>query len=416
MVAAGTAKIEKSARQYRADFPILGQMMNGRKLAFLDTAASAQKPKIVIDSMSSVYSTGYANIHRGVYRISQELTTAFEEVRQKVADFIGAPGARNIVFTRNSTEAINLVAQSWGRTHLQKGDEVILSAMEHHANIVPWQLLQAQIGIEIKVIPVLDDGTLDYEAYQSLLSPRTKMVGVVHISNAFGVRNNISKIIKLSRDFNPKIKVLIDGSQGVVHSPVNVIALDADFYVFTGHKLYGPTGIGALYGKYEALESMPPYQGGGDMIERVSFSGSTFREPPHRFEAGTPPIAEVIGLGAAIDYVREIGFDFIQKREENLLAYGNKKLKEISGLKVFGDVSDKAGIFSFTIENMHPSDIGMVLDQCGVAVRAGHHCCMPLLERFGLDATVRASLGLYSNEEDIDALVEGLHKARELFQ
>lgn len=416
MAVAGAAKIDEGIAARRGDFPGLSRAMNGRDLAFLDTAASAQKPRAVIEAMSRVYETGYANIHRGIYRISQELTTAFEDVRARTAAFIGAQGHENIVFTRNATEGINLVAQSWGGAFLREGDEVILTGMEHHANIVPWQLLQDRTGIKIKAVPVLDDGTLDYAGLEALLSPRTRLVGAVHISNAFGVENDASKIIGIAKGFNPEIKVLIDGSQAVVHRPVNMRELGADFYVFTGHKLYGPTGIGVLYGRREVLESMPPYQGGGDMIERVSFAGTTFREPPHRFEAGTPAIAEVIGLGAAIGYVEEIGLEAIQAHERRLLAYGTERLKEIRGLKLYGDVPEKAGVFSFTIERIHPSDIGMVLDQCGVAVRAGHHCCMPLLERFGLSATVRASLGLYSNEADIDALVEGLHKAERLFQ
>lgn len=416
MAVTGIAKIGADIARRRGDFPALAREMNGRPLAFLDTAASAQKPRAVIEAMSRVYETGYANIHRGIYSISQDLTAAFEGVRARVAAFVGAESHASIVFTRNATEGVNLVAQSWGRAHLKPGDEIILTGMEHHANIVPWQLLEAQIGVRIKVIPVLDDATLDYEAFLSLLSPKTKLVGAVHISNAFGVRNDVNKIIEIVREFNPEIKVLIDGSQAVVHSPVNMRALDADFYVFTGHKLYGPTGIGVLYSKREVLESMPPYQGGGDMIERVSFSGTSFREPPHRFEAGTPAIVEVIGLGAAIDYVESIGFEAIEAHERRLLAYGTERLKDIRGLTLYGDVPDKAGIFSFTMEGAHPSDIGMVLDQCGVAVRAGHHCCMPLLERFGLNATVRASLGLYSSEADIDALVHGLRKVEELFQ
>ena len=294
----------KNTPNYRADFPVLSTEMNGKSLAFLDSAASAQKPQAVIDAMNTVLETGYSNIHRGLYRISQELTTDFEGVRGKIADFIGANSEKEVIFTRNSTESINLVAQSWGRTHLKSGDEVILSEMEHHANIVPWQLLQEQIGIKIKVIPVLDDGSLDDQAFETLLSEKTKLIGIVHISNALGVINNVNQIIKLSRDFNPKIKVLIDGSQSAVHQKIDVQKLDSDFFVFTGHKLYGPTGIGVLHAKYEILESMPPYQGGGDMIERVSFDGTTYKEPPYRFEAGTPAIVEVIGLGAAVDYLQ----------------------------------------------------------------------------------------------------------------
>lgn len=399
----------------RADFPVLQTEMNGKPLAFLDSGASAQKPQAVIDAMNAVLEGGYSNIHRGLYRISQDLTADFESVRAKIAAFIGAKSEKEIVFTRNSTESINLVAQSWGRTHLKAGDEVIISEMEHHANIVPWQLLKDQIGIEIKLIPVLDDGSLDYATFETLLSEKTKLVAVVHISNATGIVNNVNQIIGLSRDFNPKIKVLIDGSQSAVHQKIDVQKLDSDFFVFTGHKLYGPTGTGVLHAKEEALESMPPYQGGGDMIERVSFDGTTYKEPPYRFEAGTPAIVEVIGLGAAVDYVQNIGFDAITAHEAALRDVGHKRLAEIEGLTLYGTAAEKAGIFSFTMEGAHPSDIGMILDQCGVAVRAGHHCCMPLMQRFGIDATTRASLGLYSNEADINQLIEGLHKVRELF-
>ena len=399
---------------YRADFPVLQTQMNGKALAFLDSGASAQKPQSVIDAMNAVLEGGYSNIHRGLYSISQQLTADFEAVRAKTAGFIGANSEKEIVFTRNSTEAINLVAHSWARVNLRQGDEIILTQMEHHANIVPWQLLAEQIGVEIKVIPVLDDGTLDYDAFEALLSEKTKLVGVVHISNATGIINNINKIINVSRNFNPKIKVLIDGSQGAVHTPVNVKELDADFYVFTGHKLYGPTGIGVLFGKYDVLKAMPPFMGGGDMIERVSFEGTEYREAPYRFEAGTPPIVEVIGLGAAIDYVENVGFDYIEAHENALRDYGHQRLKEIDGLKLYGTHPDKIGIFSFTIDGLHHSDIGMILDQCGIAVRAGHHCCMPLMQRYGIEGTIRASLGLYSNEHDIDQLIDGLKKARDM--
>ncbi|MCB1563631.1 MAG: cysteine desulfurase [Alphaproteobacteria bacterium] len=400
--------------QYRADFPILAAQMHGKPLAFLDSGASAQKPRAVIEAMNRIYESGYSNIHRGLYEISQNLTEDFESVRSKVAAFIGAPSDKNIVFTRNATEAVNLVAQSWGAAHLQEGDEIILTEMEHHANIVPWQLLRDKTGIVIKTVPFDERGVLDLEEYESLLSHKTKLISLVHVSNALGTINPVNKIIKIARDFYPEIKVLIDGSQGVVHMPVDVQAMDADFYVFTGHKLYGPTGIGVLYGKTEALESMPPYQGGGDMIERVAFEETTYKEPPYRFEAGTPAIVEVIGLGAAIDYVSQIGMADIAAHEKALLTYGTEKLRAISGLTMHGTAPNKAGIMSFTIEGLHISDIGMILDQCGVAVRTGHHCCMPLMARLGVEGTVRASLGLYSNRNDIDQLVEGLEKAKDL--
>lgn len=402
--------------QYRSDFPVLHVPMNGKPLAFLDSGASAQKPQVVIDAMREVLESGYSNIHRGLYNISQNLTEKYEAVRGKVARFINAPSDKTIVFTRNTTEAINLVAHSWGRAHLKAGDEVILTEMEHHANIVPWQLLQHEIGITIKTVPFDECGALDLDAFQALLSDKTKLVGCIHVSNALGTINNINNIIEISRQFNPKIKVLIDGSQGIVHGPVDVQAMDCDFFAFTGHKLYGPTGVGVLYGKYDVLESMPPYQGGGDMIERVSFSGTTYKEPPFRFEAGTPPIVEVIGLGAAVDYCVDIGMDNIEKHEADLLSYATGKLLDIDGLTIYGTAPDKAGIISFTMDGAHTSDIGMVLNQCGVAVRTGHHCCMPLMDRLGIEGTVRASLGLYSNRDDIDQLVEGLYKVKELFQ
>lgn len=401
--------------KYRADFPGLARKMHGQSLAFLDTAASAQKPQAVINAMNDVMTGGYANIHRGLYEISQTLTQRFEDVRLKVAKFIGAATEREIVFTRNATEAINLVAQSWGRANLTKDDEIILTQMEHHANIVPWQLLQDEIGFHIKVIPVLENGTLDLEAYQKLLSPKTKLVCVVHISNALGTINPAQKIIETAKAYDARIHTLVDGSQSVVHNVINVAQLGADFFVFTGHKLYGPTGIGVLYGRYDVLNAMRPYQGGGDMIERVSFNGTTYKEAPYKFEAGTPAIIEVIGLGAAIDYVQSVGLENIAAHEAQLLGYATQELQKIEGVKIMGNAPEKAGIIAFTTDFAHPSDIGMVLDQCGVAVRAGHHCCMPLMQRFGVDATVRASIGLYNNKDDIDALVRGVLKAKELF-
>ena len=402
---------------WRDDFPLLSTTMHGKPLAFLDSGASAQKPRAVIEAMDAVLSGGYSNIHRGLYEISQNLTSEFEAVRRKVAAFINASTDKEIVFTRNSTEGINLVAQSWGRATLRAGDEIILTAMEHHANIVPWQLLCEQIGCVVKVVPVTEDGMLDIAAYQALLSDKTKLVGCVHISNALGTINPVADMIKTARAFNPDIKILVDGSQSVVHMAVDVQAMDADFFVFTGHKLYGPTGIGVLYGKYDVLEGMPPYQGGGDMIERVSFSGTTYKEPPFRFEAGTPAIVEVIGLGAAIDYVTEAGLDKIALHEQALLDYATPLVKDVKGLVLYGpaDTTHKAGILSFTIDGTHPSDVGMVLDQCGVAVRTGHHCCMPLMEHMGIDATVRASFGMYTNKDDVDALVFGLNKVIDLF-
>lgn len=409
--------MSKLSSPWRSDFPIFGTKMHGQKLVFLDSGASAQKPCAVIEAMDAVLSRGYANIHRGLYEISQNLTAAFEDVRAKVARFIGAGSANEIIFTRNSTEGINLVAQSWGRSFLKEGDEIILTAMEHHANIVPWQLLAGPVGCTIKVIPITADGRLDLPAFEKLLSKKTKLIGVVHVSNALGTINPVETIIKTARAFNPAIKVLVDGSQSAVHAAIDVRAMDADFFVFTGHKLYGPTGIGVLYGKAEILDSMPPYQGGGDMIERVRFSGTTYKEPPARFEAGTPAIVEAIGLGAAVDYVVDIGMEAIAVHERKLLEYATAEIRAVPGITLYGpeDTAHKAGILSFTMEGAHPSDVGMVLDPCGVAVRTGHHCCMPLMEALGVDATVRASFGLYTNSADIDALIAGLYKVRSLF-
>ena len=399
---------------YRADFPVLQKKMNGKPVAFLDSGASAQKPRAVIEAMRAVMETDYANIHRGLYQFSQVTTARFENVRQKVADFIGAPSEKEIIFTRNATEGINLVAQSWGRHFLSPGDEIIISGMEHHANIVPWQLLRDQVGIVLKIIPVRENGTLDLSAFEKLLSDRTRLVSIVHVSNALGTINPVEEIIAATRRFNADIKVMLDGSQAVVHKAVNIAALDCDFYVWTGHKLYGPTGVGVLYGRSEILNNMPPYQGGGDMIENVTFAKTTYKDAPGRFEAGTPAIVEVIGLGAAIDYIAAIGMEAIAAHEARLLEYGLARLADIPGLTLYGPDTYRAGIMSLTANWGHASDIAMILDQQGIAVRSGHHCCQPLMQRFNVDATIRASLGLYSNESDIDRFVEGLFKAKEL--
>lgn len=399
---------------YRKDFPAMAATMNGKPFVYLDSGSSAQKPQVVIDAMASAMKDNYANIHRGLYNYSQVKTEQFEAVRKNVAAFIGAPSENSIVFTGNSTDAINLVSQTFGRKYLKSGDEVIVSGMEHHANIVPWQLLRDQKGIVLKIIPVLDDGSLDYEAYKNLLSPRTKLVAVTHISNAIGVVNSIKKIKEIASPLYPEIRFLVDGSQSAVHTPLNMAEMDPDFFVFTGHKLYGPTGIGVLYGKEDLLNSLPPYKGGGDMIERVTFEETTFKPAPARFEAGTPPIAEVIALGAAIDYLSAIGMEEIEAREQELLAYATERLQAIPGLRIYGTAPHKAGIISFTLEGIHTSDIAMVLDRMGIAVRTGHHCCMPLMQRFGIEGTVRVSMGLYTTKGDIDSLCQGLDKVREL--
>lgn len=400
---------------YRKDFPILSQEVNGSPVAYLDSASSAQKPQVVLDSIRGTYESNYANIHRGLYHFSQVVTQQFEEVRGKVARFINAPSSEEIIFTRNTTEAINLVAQSWGRSNLQAGDEIVISEMEHHANIVPWQMLETQIGVKIKVIPILDDGSLDFGSFAALLSEKTKLISVVQASNALGTINSVQKIVKTAKNFNENIKIMIDGSQSVVHSTVDVQEIGCDFFAFTGHKLYGPNGVGVLWGKAEILADMPPYQGGGDMIETVSFDkGTTFKAAPARFEAGTPAIVEVIALGAAIDYVQAIGMEAIAAHEKALLDVMMRELSMIEGLTFYGAAQEKVGVVSFTADWAHASDIAMILDKCGVAVRTGHHCCMPLMTRFGIDATVRASLGLYSNENDVRALVSGLNKAKEM--
>lgn len=399
---------------YRNDFPILQDRMNGKPLAYLDTASSSQKPQIVIDKMTEIMTHHYANIHRGLYHLSQVVTQEYESVRAKAAEFINAPSQNEIVFTRNTTEGINLVAQSWGRTFLQTGDEIILSGMEHHANIVPWQLLRDQIGIVIKVIPLLANGDLDLEAYQSLLSDKTKLVSVVHASNALGVINPVERIVKAAKAYNSSIVVLVDASQSIVHGGIDVQEIGCDFVTFTGHKLYGPSGVGVLWGRYDILQSMPPYQGGGDMIERVSFDQTTYKPAPARFEAGTPAIVEVIGLGAAIDYIRAIGADNIAAHEKALFDSLMHDLQKVDGLTFYGTTQNKVGIASFTAAWGQGSDIAMILDKCGVAVRSGHHCCMPLMQGLGIDGTIRVSLGLYSNKNDIDSLVHGMHKAKEM--
>lgn len=398
----------------RDDFPALSEKVNGKPVAFLDTAASAQKPRAVIDAMSGVMSHSYANIHRGLYHFSQVTTQEYESVRGKVADFINAYSEREIVFTRNTTEAINLVAQSWGADTLKDGDEIILSAMEHHANIVPWQLLQDRVKFTIKVVPVLSNGMLDFEAFRNLLSDKTKLVAVVQASNALGTINPVSRMAGAAKAFNPAIRVLVDASQSAVHGGVDVQELGCDFLTITGHKLYGPTGVGALWAREDILNAMRPYQGGGDMIERVSFEGTTYKSAPARFEAGTPAIVEVIGFGAAIDYIRTVGQANIAAHEKHLLDIMTREVAKIDGLTLYGSAQEKVGIVSFTAAWAQSSDIGMILDKQGVAVRVGHHCCMPLMQAFGISGTIRASLGLYSNENDINALVQGLKKAKEL--
>ena len=397
----------------RADFPILATEVNGHPLAFLDSGASAQKPEAVLRRMDEIYRGAYANVHRGAYSLSQAATDHYENARKTVAKYLNAGSDDEIIFTRNVTAAVNLVAHSYGKAFLQAGDEIIITHMEHHANIVPWQLLRDDIGIVLKVAPIDDAGNFLMDEFEALLGPKTKLVAVTHVSNVLGTIVPIKEVTALAHARD--IPVLIDGAQGIVHTRVDVQDLDVDFYAFTGHKLYGPTGIGVLYGKKDLLNSMPPYQGGGDMIELVTFEKTTYRETPARFEAGTPPIVEAAGLAAAIDYVDAIGVEPIAAHEQDLLAYATTGLKEIDGLTIYGEADHKAGIISFTLENVHPHDIGTIIDSRGVAVRAGHHCAQPLMDRFGLAATARASFGMYSNKDDVDALVAALNYAKDIF-
>ncbi|NQW02270.1 MAG: cysteine desulfurase [Rhodospirillales bacterium] len=396
----------------RRDFPILKQKVYGKSLVFLDSGASAQKPQVVIDAVRECYETYYSNVHRGAHFLSQRCTDAYEAVRADIAGFINAPSENNVVITSSVTESINLVAQTWGRKFLKAGDEVIVSEMEHHANIVPWQLLETEIGITIKVAPIDENGEFLLDSFKQLLSPKTKLVAITEVSNVLGTIVPVKEVIRLAHAAGAL--VLIDGAQGIVHHGVDVQDLDCDFYGFTGHKLYGPSGVGVLYGKAEVLSAMPPYQGGGDMIEKVSFSGTTFKEPPHRFEAGTPPIAQVIGLGAAIRYVSGLGMDNIAAHEQGLLAYANSRIEDLGGVRIVGQAHDKAAIISFLLDGAHPFDVAAVLDRQGVATRVGHHCAEPLMDRLGVVGTVRASFGLYNTSDDVDRLIAALGKAKDL--
>lgn len=396
-----------------ADFPILSQQVHGRRLVYLDNGATTQKPQSVIDAETRYYSESNANIHRGVHWLSQHSTDLYDRSRERVRGFLNAARNEEIVFTRGTTEAINLVAASWGRSKLRSGDEILLSGMEHHSNIVPWQLVAEQTGAIVRVIPVTDNGELDMQAFAGLLNERTRFVGVCHVSNALGTVNPVADITRMAHEVGAV--VLIDGAQAVAHQKVDVQALACDFYVFSGHKLYGPTGIGALYGRKELLDAMPPWQGGGDMIHTVSFERSTYAETPQKFEAGTPNIAGAIGLEAAIAYVESIGLNQIAAHEAALVQYACEALADIPGLRFIGEAAERAGIVSFVLEGIHPHDLGTILDMEGVAIRAGHHCAMPLMTRFGLPGTARASFAVYNTFEDIDALVAGLRKARRLF-
>lgn len=397
----------------RQDFPILKQRVHGKPLIYLDNAATSQKPQRVIDAVCQFYAEDCSNIHRGVHALSERSTQTYEQARVKVQRYINAASEREIIFVRGTTEGINLVAQTFGRSRMQPGDEIVISAMEHHSNIVPWQLLCQQTGARLRVIPMNDDGELLLDEYEKLLGDRTKLVSIVHVSNALGTINPIHQMIALAHEQN--IPVLIDGAQAVQHLKVDVQELDCDFYAFSGHKLYGPTGIGVLYGKADLLEAMPPYQGGGDMIRSVTFEQTTYNDLPYKFEAGTPNIAGAIGLGAAIQYVNEISLEAIAAYEHELLAYATEAVSEIAGLRIIGTAREKTSVLSFTLAGVHPHDIGTILDQEGIAIRTGHHCAQPVMDRFGVPATARASLAFYNTKEEIDALVAALHKVREVF-
>jgi cysteine desulfurase/selenocysteine lyase len=397
----------------KRDFPILAREVNGKPLVYLDTAASAQKPRVVIEAIERFYSHSYANIHRGVYLLSAESTQLYESARDRVQQFLGAADRREIVFVRNATEAINLVAMSWGRQEVGAGDEIVISAMEHHANIVPWQMLCERTGARLRVAPIDSTGELDLDAYGALLSKRTKLVAITHVSNALGTLNPLPEIIALAKQHDAV--VLVDGAQAVPHMKVDVATLGCDFYVFSGHKLYAPSGIGVLHGRLSLLESMPPFMGGGDMIETVTFEKTTYASVPAKFEAGTPDIAGAVGLTAAIDYLDDIGLDRIGAHEQALLEYATERLEKIEGLRIIGTAREKAAVISFVLEGVHPHDVGTALDQYGVAVRVGHHCAQPLMEIFDVPATVRASFSLYNTREDVDILVDAIHATLEIF-
>lgn len=406
-------KLAFDIARVRADFPILAEKVRGKRLAFLDSAASAQKPKQVIEAIVHTYTHEYANVHRGVHYLSERATVAYNAVRAKVQKLINARDENEIVFTSGTTDSINLVAQTFGRATLKAGDEVLVTEMEHHSNIVPWQMLRDEKGITLTVVPFRDDGSLDMDAFRAKLSEKTRLVAVTQVSNALGTINPVQDICRLAHAAGAR--VLVDGAQGIPHLHTDVQAMGADFYAFSGHKLYGPTGTGALWARAELLDAMPPWKGGGDMIRSVTFAHTDFAEPPHKFEAGTPNIAGVIGMGAGIDWFLSLDRDGLDAHEAELLAYGTERLAEVPGLKMIGTAAEKCAVMSFVLDYAHPHDIGTILDAEGVAVRTGHHCAQPVMEHFDIAATVRPSLGAYSCREDIDQLVVALSKVREMF-
>jgi cysteine desulfurase/selenocysteine lyase len=408
-VANGSYDVER----VRADFPALAMKVYGKPLVYLDNAASAQKPQVVLDRLEQAYKTEYANVHRGLHYLANAATEAYEGAREKVRAFLGASRPEEIVFTRNATEAINLVAYTFGRERIKEGDEIIVSIMEHHSNIVPWHFLRERQGAVIKWAPVDDDGNFLVDEFEKLIGPRTKMVAITHMSNTLGTVVPVKEVTRIAHAHG--IPVLVDGSQAAVHLPIDVVDIGCDFYAVTGHKLYGPTGIGALYGRYELLAAMPPFNGGGEMIRDVFENDVTYGAPPHRFEAGTPPIVQAAGLGAALDYIDSLGKDRIRAHESDLAAYAHERLGQINSLRIIGNARGKGAIVSFEMKGAHPHDIATVIDRAGVAVRAGTHCVMPLLARFGTTATCRASFGLYNTREEIDALAKALIKAQDMF-
>ena len=412
-VASGEANGDLDVARVREDFPILKQQVNGKPLVYLDNAATSQKPQVVIDTLERYYQMDNSNVHRGVHTLSQRATQEFEDTRSKARKLLNASGDQEIIFVRGTTEAINLVAQSYGRQNIGEGDEIIISAMEHHSNIVPWQMLCQERGAHLRVIPMNDAGELLMDEYERLLGPRTKLVSVVHMSNSLGTINRIEQIVEMAHGYGAP--VFIDGAQSTPHMVIDVQKIGCDFFAFSGHKMLGPTGVGVLYGKSELLEAMPPYQGGGDMIKSVTFEKTTYNSLPYKFEAGTPNIAGVIGLGAAIDYLADIGLDRICSYEQDLLEYGTRRLSAIEDLRLIGTAERKAGILSFVLGDIHPHDIGTVLDSEGIAIRTGHHCTQPVMDRFGIPATARASLAFYNTKEEIDALVKGIDKVLEIF-
>ena len=402
----------RSIENIKTEFPILSQSSQGTKLVYLDSAASAQKPKCVIDGMSKFTETSYANVHRGLYHLSQQATYEFEKARGKVSLFLHAKSPKEIVFTRSLTEGINLLAQAFAKPMLKAGDEILVSGMEHHSNFVPWQMLCEETGAKLKIIPVLPNGEMDMNVYPTLLSDRTKVVAVAHVSNVLGTINPIQKITQLAHEKN--IPVIVDGAQAAPHIPVNVQELDCDFYLITCHKLYGPTGTGAIFGKQNLWEKMKPYQGGGEMVEEVTYEKSTFKEPPARFEAGTPNIIGAVGLGYAIEFIQSIGMEQIQSHEKELFAYAHEKMSNLPGIKFIGDAKEKIGLISFVMEGFHPHDVAAILDQEAIAVRVGHHCAQPLHNLFGVTGSIRLCFGVYNTREDVDRFIAGLDKARRM--